>query len=134
MGVNASGSQKEAATDFVMSMLSKEVQTEVKFAGFPVNREAVLEQLAEFEPSKTYGWTSASDEDGNMIDLEIKWLDEAEQAQFKEMIESLDTPANLDGNMKDTVISVSVEVLKGRMSVDEGVNEIVNRVQIYLAE
>lgn len=134
MGVNASGSQKEAATDFVMSMLSKEVQTEVKFAGFPVNREAVLEQLAEFEPSKTYGWTSASDEDGNMIDLEIKWLDEAEQAQFKAMLESLDTPARLDENVKDTVIDVGTEVLKGRMSVDEGVNEIVNRVQIYLAE
>ena len=50
------------------------------------------------------------------------------------MIESLDTPANLDGNVKDTVINVSMEVLKGRMSVDEGVNEIVNRVQIYLAE
>lgn len=93
-----------------------------------------MEQLAEFEPSETYGWTSASDEDGNMIDLEIKWLDEAEQAQFKEMLESLDTPARLDENVKDTVINVGTDVLKGRMSVDEGVNEIINRVQIYLAE
>lgn len=135
MGVNASGSQKEAATDFVMSMLSKKVQTgAVVSAGFPVNREAVKEQLAACEPSETYGWTSSSDENGTIVDLEIIWLDKNEQEQFLAMIESLDTPANLDGNVKDTVISVSVQVLKGRMSVDEGVNEIINRVQIYLAE
>lgn len=134
MGVNASGSQKEAAADFVMSMLSKEVQTEARFSGFPVNREAALEQLDECEPSETYGWTSSSDEQGNSIDLEIKWLDETEQAQLKEMLESLDTPAKLDENVKDAVINVGTEVLKGRMNVDEGVNEIINRVQIYLAE
>lgn len=134
MGVNASGAQREAAADFVMSMLSKEVQTQVRFSGYPVNREAILEQFDEFEPSETYGWTSSSDKDGNMIELEIKWLDEAEQAQFEAMLESLDTPAKLDENVKDTVISVSTEVLRGRMSVDEGVNEIINRVQIYLAE
>lgn len=69
-----------------------------------------------------------------MIDLEIKWLDEAERARFETMLESLDTPAKLDENVKDTVIDVGADVLKGRMSVDEGVNEIVNRVQIYLAE
>ncbi len=134
MGVNASGSQKEVAADFVMSMLSKELQTEARNDGFPVNREAVAEQLEEYEPEETYGWISSSDEDGNMIDLEIKWLDEAERARFETMLESLDTPAKLDENVKDTVIDVGADVLKGRMSVDEGVNEIVNRVQIYLAE
>lgn len=134
MGVNASSLQKEAAADFVMSMLSKELQTESRFGGFPVNREAVAELLNENEPSETYGWTSSADEDGNIIDLEIKWLDETERAQFEAMLESLDTPAKLDENVKDTVIGVGAEVLKGRMSVDEGVNEIINRVQIYLAE
>ena len=58
MGVNASGSQKEVAADFVMSMLSKELQTEARNDGFPVNREAVAEQLEEYEPEETYGWTS----------------------------------------------------------------------------
>lgn len=134
VGVNASGTQKEAATDFVMSMFSKEVQTGYRFNGYPVNREAILEELEEYEPSETYGWTSALDEDGNKIDLEIKWLDEAERAQFEAMLESLDTPAELDENVKDTVISIGTEVLRGRMSVDEGVNEIINKVQIYLAE
>lgn len=134
MGVNASGSQKEAAADFVMSMLSENVQTEAWSNGFPVNREALAKQLKQHEPSETYGWTGTSDENGNMIDLEIKWLDEGEQAQFLEMVESLDTPAKLDENVKDTVIIVGTEVLKGRMSVDEGVNQIINKVQIYLAE
>lgn len=134
MGVNASGSQKEAAVDFVMSMLSAGVQKEAKNNGFPVNKEAIEEQLNQYEPSETYGWTSSSDQDGNDIDLEIKWLSEEEQAQFKAMLESLDTPAKLDENVKDTVISIGAEVLRGRMNVDEGVNEIVNKVQIYLAE
>lgn len=134
MGVNASGSQKEAAVDFVMSMLSENVQTEATQNGFSVNREAVAKQLNQFKPSETYGWTGTSDQDGNMIDLEVKWLDEAEQAQFVSMIESLDTPAKLDENVKDTVISIGAEVLKGRMSVDEGVNEIINKIQISLAE
>ena len=134
MGVNASGAQKEAAVDFVMSMLSENVQTEATQEGFSVNREAVAKQLVQFEPGETYGWTGTSDEDGNMIDLEIKWLEKGEQEQFLAMIESLDTPAKLDENVKDTVILIGAEVLKGRMSVDEGVNEIINRVQISLAE
>lgn len=134
MGVNASGSQKEAAVDFVMSMLSENVQTEAWGGGFPVNREALAKQLTQHEPGETYGWTGTSDEDGNMIDLEIKWLDEGEKAQFLEMVESLDTPAKLDENVKDTIISIGAEVLKGRMSVDEGVNQIINKVQISLAE
>lgn len=134
MGVNASGSQKEAAADFVMSMLSENVQTEATQGGFPVNREAVAKQLAEQEPGVTYGWIGTSDEDGNVIDLEIKWLDKGEQEQFLAMIESLDTPAKLDENVKDTVILIGTEVLKGRMSVDEGVNQIINKVQISLEE
>lgn len=134
MGVNAAGPQKEAAADFVMSMLSKEVQTEAKSNGYPVSREAIQEQLSEHEPSETYGWTSTSDQDGNVVDLEIKWLDEKERAQLEAMLESLDTPAKLDENVKDTVINVGAEALKGQMSVDEAVNEIINRVQIYLAE
>lgn len=134
MGVNASGSQKEAAVDFVMSMLSENVQTEATQEGFSVNREAIEKQLASREPGITYGWTGTSDENGNSIDLEIKWLDKGEQEQFLAMIESLDTPAKLDENVKDTVILIGTEVLKGRMSVDEGVNQIINKVQISLEE
>lgn len=134
MGVNAAGSQQETAVDFVLSMFSVKVQTDAWESGFSVNREAVKEQLDQYEPSETYGWTGTSDEDGNMIDLEIKWLSEEERAAFEAMLESLDTPAKLDENVKDTIISIGTEVLKGRMSVDEGVNEIVNKVQIYLAE
>lgn len=133
-GINASGPQKEAAVDFVMSMLSKEVQTEAKADGFPVNREAIKEQLDEGTPGETFGWTSSSDADGNVIDLEIKYLDGEERKQFEAMLESLDTAARVDENVKAVVIEMGTEVLKGRMSADEGVNKIINQVQIYLAE
>lgn len=134
LGINAAGEHKEAAKDFVMSMLDTELQNQPLGMGFPVNREAMEEELHKREGDEVNGMISWQDEDGNDSTLEISWPEADQLNKLEEMIESLDTPASADENVRDVVVELGVSALNGEMEIDEAVNEILNRIQIYLAE
>ena len=135
MGVNAAGTNRETAEDFVMSMIGAEMQKQPLGMGFPVNREAMEEELQRRSgDGEEAGYVSWMDEDGNMGELEITWPTEEQLKELEAMIESLDTPASTDENVREAVAESGVSALNGEKSVDEAVNEIINKVQIYLAE
>lgn len=134
IGVNGTGAQKEAAKEFVMCMLSPELQQKSLGAGFPVNREAMQKVLHAREASAVFGCLSEMDEDGNYTELDLFWPEDDQIARLEEMIESLDMPASTDENIKNAVIEVGISALNGEKNVDEAVGEIVNKVQIYLTE
>lgn len=134
VGVNAAGAQKEAATDFIMCMLSADLQQKSLGTGLPVNREAMGKILYAYQPEELFGCLVETDENGNLTDLNLLWPTKEQTAALEEMIEGLDTPAVIDENMKDAVIESGILVLNGEKSVDEAVGEIINKTQIYLAE
>lgn len=134
LGVNGAGNQKEAAKEFVMYMLSGELQRKWKGNGFPVNREAMQEIFYEKTSEESVYSLCMSGEDGIILDLEVVWPEDQQIKCLEEMIESLDTPADLDGNVKAAVMELGVSALNGERSVDEAADEIINKVQIYLSE
>lgn len=134
LGINAAGAHREAAEDFVMSMLETELQKQSLGTGFPVNREAMKEVLYKHDAGVSTGAVSWEDENGNQEILEIIWPTQEQIALLEQMIESLDTPASTDENVKNAVLESGVAALNGEKSVDDAVGEIMNKVQIYLAE
>lgn len=135
LGVNAAGAHREVAEDFVMSMLGAELQKQPLGMGFPVNREAMEAELHKRSTEdEATGCVSWEDEDGNEGILNIIWPSEEQLTQLEAMIESLDTPASTDENVKNAVVESGAAALNGEKSIDDAVSEIINKVQIYLAE
>lgn len=134
VGVNATGGQKEAAKDFVMCMLSADLQQKSLGTGLPVNRQAMEEILYANKPEAVFGCLAEMDENGNYVSLDLFWPTEEQTAALESMIESLSVPASSDENVKNTVIEQGVAALNGEKSVEDAVGEIINKVQIYLAE
>ena len=134
LGVSAGSENVETACDFVKTVLSKEVQQSDLGEGLPVNRAAMTQVLTNtMEEGKSL--TSVfMDADGNMVTLEMRWPEEAEKAAFLALVESRTTPALMDHMIENTVTELGVNALNGSATVEETVDEILRKIQLYLAE
>lgn len=134
LGVSAGSENVETACDFVKTVLSKEVQQSDLGEGLPVNRAAMTQVLTNtMEEGKSL--TSVfMDADGNMVTLAMRWPEEAEKAAFLALVESRTTPALMDHMIENTVTELGVNALNGSATVEETVDEILRKIQLYLAE
>ncbi len=139
MGICENGAAKELAMDFVSYMLSEELQAMSIDTGFPVNKKAFKDSLVSpfsspEEDEENSVWLSTSSEDGEMLDLHIAWLNEEEAKHLEEMAVSLSVASNMDKVIENTILELAPAALNGEKSVDDAVNDIINRIQIYLSE
>lgn len=134
LAVNQASEGKEAAKEFVKSMLSKETQKELAGTGLLVNKTAMLEVEAAHDELEEIGSYCTMDEDGVMYDMVERWPKKEEMDLFNTMIEQLTTPAYLNDTVKDIIMEQGVASLQGEKSIEDAVGEILNSVQIYLAE
>lgn len=76
-------------------------------------------------------------EDGGVeerVDFGIEWPTEEEISALKEEAEKLVQPSLSDRVIASAVIESGVKVLEGSLAIDEGCDEIVQKVELYLAE
>ncbi len=137
-GINDKSKEKELAVLFLQELLGKDVQKSDLSDGFPVNADA-WEIFTENPNPKMHLGFSASEasEDGgteNRINFEVTWPSEEELSAMKGRIEMLTQPSLSDSVIFDAVIESGVKVLEGSLTVDEGCDEIVQKVELYLAE
>lgn len=135
IGICENSASKELAMAFVSSLMSEDAQSGAVESGYPVNKAAfstaLINPQEEEESSMFY---SMCTEDGDVINLDVNWIDEAEQKNLEEMVASLDTPSAMDETVKDAVLELAPAALNGEKTIDDVANEIVNKVQIYLSE
>lgn len=72
--------------------------------------------------------------EGDYISYRAEPTPQEEIDKFTELVESLTTPALQDDVIKETVIEQGTKVLKGEQTPEEAVNEIMQKVKIYIAE
>ena len=77
-----------------------------------------------------YALTSTS----GRVNFSASWPTEEEIVAFKEKIGTLTSPALSDDVIFTAVLEGGVKVLEGDLSLDEGCGEIVQKVELYLAE
>ena len=133
VGVSANSKRQDLAVEFIKTLFSKNVQQQDLGDGFPVNAEAFEDYAANPYPATTSSG-AGEDRDGNKVRTDYIWPDEQETAQLKELIQSLKNPANVDNTMKQEVLTIGAKALSGEKGVEQCVEEIAQKISIYLQE
>jgi len=138
MGISSKSTQTEAAQQFIKYLFGKDAQIISQSGGFPVQREAFLSVIDgnqyEGQEDLSMAFSGAGMAEGDYISYMAKPTPQEEIDKFTELVESLTTPALQDDVIKETVIEQGTKVLKGEQTPEEAVNEIMQKVKIYIAE
>lgn len=136
LAVSAASRQPEAALEFMDAFLSSEVQN--AYDGLPINQNAYDIQ---FTPNPEYvgengeyGSWSSSGADGNRVDFQSFWASDAEIADFKEKLQTVDTAYIPDMMLENAVFTQGISYMRGEQSLDETLDAIEKAVAIYMAE
>ena len=138
VGISAQTKEKELALSFMETLLGEEVQKADLGDGFPVNADAFDSFAQTADPDAQIGFVASTiDEDTgkeSRVEFIADWPSEEKITALKEMIASLVTPTLSDETIKNAVMETGAKVLEGSLSIDEGCDEIVQKVELYLAE
>lgn len=135
IGISSKSAQTEEAGKFVSYILSKEVQAMNQGGGFPVNKKAYEEAAADKGDGKSVmGYTVSDKNTGEVVSLEVKWAAQEELDGLRGKIDSLDTPCLTDSVIGETVREQAVKCLTGECTVEEAVESLVQKVNLYMAE
>ena len=134
VGVSAKAAEPEMAREFVEMLLSYNVMS-MQQEPYPVNA-ASFDSLfdTDMEGDGAFGSMGISKDDGSVTTLDLYWPNEEEQKGLEQMVRSLKTPYRPGSPIEQAVLEAGVSVLEGNMSVDEGVAQIKQKIQLYLSE
>ncbi len=130
IGIRAGSAQKELAEQFVMEALDLPVQqTEYLGAGFPVTN-AALEKWKDTESVRG----------GQLLDpnidvpIDFDWPDAGERERLFREIAEADTPILQDDIVREKLMTIGEQYLKGDITIEAAVQEITEEVEVYMQE
>ncbi len=137
-GICAGGNNQELAKEFLKEMLSEEVQHYDSGDGFPVNKTSFMEWTR--QPEETDQTSLAIVEGGDGADGEVHsvdysiWPNEEQWQNLLKIISELEKPCLTDEVILDSVKDIGADVLTGEKKLEDGVNEIKQKIEIYIKE
>lgn len=143
-GINASSAHPEEALAFFDVLMGKEVQ-QLLYDGFVVNKAALESQLspgwmvlANGGMNVDYGEISSSIggsmEDGREFTLSIYMPTREEFQELYDIFCKLDTPYIAQPVVEEAIVEFGVQYLSGYLSLEEVVQKIQGKVDLYIAE
>ena len=137
-GISEKSKDKELAAAFLKELMGMNVQKADLEDGFPVNADAYDTFTKTDNPDSTVGFSATvAEEDGSTSDrvnFKASWPTAEEIAALKEKIGMLGQAAVSDDVVLTAVLEGGIKVLEGGLSVDEGCDQIVQKIGLYLAE
>ena len=144
VGLSASSTHQEEAERFFDIIMGTQVQS-LLYDGFMVNQTALQEQLsnqwkifknggtdtAYGEPSSSVG---GSYQDGREFQMDVYMPTQEEFQKLYTLCSQVKTPYVADTVIENAVIEIGAQYLQGQMSLDETVQKIKARVELYMAE
>lgn len=134
VGISERAENPDAARVFVKYLLSQEVQALEMGSGFPVNRKAIQQLIEQQRNSKEWILSSSDPNTGDVIDFYVKAASEEELEKFRKLLETLEIPELTDQTIVETVKEFTLSCAAGEISQEEALENIISRVQLYLAE
>lgn len=135
VGVCTASEDNELAMEFFRFLFGRELQDiDLGGAGFPMNMASFETAKDNPRPDEQSSGIAISDEDGDVFNLEIKWMTEKDFAYLREQALAAVTPCMENGAIQQAVYEIGPKALNGGASVEETVAEIVKKAAIYLAE
>lgn len=136
MGINSKSKHQEEAAQFLEFLFRQEAQSLSMGFGLPVNDTVYHdEEYWNAGDGMSIGYT-ATDGEGvvRQVTLDVT-SPSAEQIQkIQKMGESLTVPSALDRNVVETVHSELENYVKGESSLEEAIQSLMQKVNLYLAE
>lgn len=137
MGINASSQSLDKAQDFIRLCLGMENQTNL-FSGLAVNKAAFGKLFSEktdwVGEDGAYIWSTQSDGEGRVLEYVCYWPDDAQTDELRSCIESLETPYIENTVLENAVYDRGVDYLEGECGLEEALNDIEDKIKLYLAE
>ncbi len=128
LGVNSMSKKKDLAYLFFQFAISKEVQKRhIFFSGYPIDVK-VLDKFANTDLSHIVV------AGGNNGELDFSYFTKEESAQMIGIAKNVSTPFTVNASVWQIIENESVEYLKGEKGLEECVDVIASRVQLYLYE
>lgn len=134
LGICASGENRDAAAEFIKTMLSDEVQYEDTSEGLPVNCESLDKQLAKYDDTNMTSQVMMVDDKGMELMFTVRSTDEEERAMIKSYISGADTPVRLDAMTESAVNEAGACCLNGDISPDEAAARIRSKLELKMKE
>lgn len=143
-GINASSAHPAEAEAFFDVLMGKEVQ-QLLYDGFVVNKAALESQLSpdwvvmsNSGMNVDYGEVSSSiggsTGDGREYSLDIYVPTREEYQELYDIFCKLDTPYVAEKVMEDAVAEYGTQYLSGYLSLEQAVQKIQSKVELYMAE
>ncbi|MCD7954561.1 MAG: extracellular solute-binding protein [Lachnospiraceae bacterium] len=134
IGILMTSPNQDTAESFLSYLLSEDGQLSRPEYGWPVNAAAFYSLLYE-NPDEETSWTMLmTDGDENSIEIEGIWPAEEDLEWLFETAYSL-TVRSEDGAVQNEVVMEQLErCLNGEISEEEAVSEIMQKINLYLAE
>lgn len=126
VGINSKTANVTNAKKFLSYLLSEESQKVDIVGGFPLNKKAFdVEMKAKDLPGEI-----------GLVSSGVKMVSTSEKqlADFKAMIEQLKTPIFENSIILDAVLEKTDKCLNDEMSVEDAVNSIIAKINLYLSE
>lgn len=135
MGIAANSEEKDLATEFIKTILGTQVQGRDLEDGFPVNKDAFASFSKDPNGETDAGLMIAGGREGEeSFGVDLKWPSKGELDELEKLIETLDTPADLNSSIQENVIDIGVEVLKGEKGIEDGAEEISQKIALLNEE
>lgn len=135
VGINKNTTQTQLAQEFITLLLSNDVQKNNFEDGLPVNSTSL--ENAFNSPYKSFddGMSIGTTNDDDVTEyLNITWFSDETISQLKQMIYSLDTPSLTDQLVLQSIIDESKDYFAGDRSLEDVVNSVAQKVDMYLSE
>lgn len=131
-GINAKSTEIEASKEFISFLLRPDSGLR---SGWSVNQKE-FEQIQEKTENVQEGIRNiiADEMEGTTMEFNFIWPSKADFDKWKAMAESLNTSAVTDDMINLTVLEEGAKCLKGECSVEEAVNNITSKLNLYLSE
>lgn len=135
IGISSKSTLLDEAGKFASFMISLESQSKSQGGGFPVNKAAFNTILGDKPADAVLGSVgSTNTQTGENVILELEWPSDEARNKFKGYVDSLNTAPLMDSMIRQTVIEQAEKFLKSESSIDDTVNSILQKVDLYLLE
>ena len=136
-GICEGSNSRELAEEFFKEMLSEEVQVYDSQDGFPVNKTSFAEWTKQPENADTSSLAivGGGETDGEVYSVDYSiWPDEGQWQNLQDIISELEKPCLMDEVILESVKEIGADILTGEKKLEDGVNEIKQKIEIYIKE
>lgn len=137
VSINQATAIMDDAQEFVRFILSEEFETNAYISGVPINKssyQAKAKDIIGEDTDEPFGVVSMNDNEGNIIDIDVYSPNAGEVERLNQIIEEITQVCRCDERVYQAVIELGKAAMTGESGIEEAVDAIEKKVQLYLAE